>query len=72
MSVFKKSISLIAVALASALSGHLYAQTYVDGGFVLPAAQEGAGQKFSCRASASTDTMRLGYCVDELRLPGLM
>ena len=72
MSVFKKSISLIAVALISAAGCDLCAQTPVDGGFVFPAAQEGVAPKAAFRASASTDTMRLGYCVDEPRLPGLM
>lgn len=72
MSVFKKSISPIAVALISAAGCDLCAQTPVDGGFVFPAAQEGVAPKAAFRASASTDTMRLGYCVDEPRLPGLM
>ena len=50
MSVFKKSISLIAVALISAAGCDLCAQTPVDGGFVFPAAQEGVVPKAAFRA----------------------
>ena len=62
----------VANALSSAAGCDLCAQTPADGGRVIPAAQECAAPKAAFRASASTDTMRLGYCVDEPRLPGLM
>ena len=72
MSIFRKSVFLLAAAAFFLTGSSAVAQTTLDGGFVLPAATEGVTMKAAPRAEASSDTMRLGYCVDEPRYPGLM
>ena len=72
MSIIRKAVLLYAVAALLTPGSRMVAQTTLDGGFILPAATEGATLKAAPRADASTDEMRLGYCVDEPRIPGLM
>lgn len=70
MNSIKKNLFLLATASLSLFAeADLSAQTVSDGLFFLPPAQS-AGLPPQ-RAGASSSEMRLGYCVDEMRLPGL-
>lgn len=71
MSFIRKTVFLLAASTMLLSGGGVVAQTVLDGGFVLPPASQSKTLKAS-RVEAASDTMRLGYCVDELRLPGLM
>lgn len=72
MSFIKKTVFLFAASALLLSGSDVVAQTVLDGGFVFPAASQSNPIKVASRAEAANDTMRLGYCVDELRLPGLM
>ncbi len=70
MNSIRKNLFLLATAGLSLFAGaDLSAQTASDGLFFLPPAQ--GGNLPAQRAGDSSGEMRLGYCVDEMRLPGL-